>query len=71
MGALDVEFADVDQNGYLDLIFVNQHMENYVFLADISGNIDEDWDWHSDHPLNYINSLDFGKPSINADPATL
>lgn len=71
MGALDVEFADIDQNGYLDLIFVNQHMENYVFLADISGNIDEDWDWHSDHPLNYINSLDFGKPSADADPCVV
>jgi len=40
MGALDVEFGDVDQNGFLDLIFVCENTDNYVFLADSEGNID-------------------------------
>lgn len=68
MGALDVEFGDVDQNGFLDLIFVCQETMNFVFLADNSGMIDEQWDWVSDHPGNYMNSLDFGKPCTGSSP---
>ncbi len=62
MGALDVEFGDVDGNGFLDLIYVCQNIDNYIFLADDHGHIDEDFDWVSDHPLNFMNSVDFGKP---------
>ena len=65
MGALDVEFGDLDQNGYLDLVFVCESTQNYVFLADNQGNIDEYWDWHSDHPQNFMNSVDIGKSRVN------
>lgn len=68
MGALDVEFADVDQNGFLDLIFACEETNNYIFLADSQGNIDQDWDWQSDHPANFMNSLDFGWISYTSDP---
>ena len=68
MGALDVEFGDVDQNGFLDLIFVNEHIDNYIFLADNQGNIDETWDWVSNHPLNFMNSVDFGRPCATSSP---
>ena len=65
MGALDVEFADVDHNGFLDLIYVCETIDNYVFLADMQGNIDENWDWVSDHPSNFMNSVDVGKSRVN------
>lgn len=68
MGALDVEFGDVDQNGFLDLIFVSENIDNYVFLADNTGVIDTEWDWVSDHPLNFMNSVDFGRPCANVNP---
>jgi hypothetical protein len=61
MGAMDVAFGDVDRNGFPDLIFVCQETDNYVFLADDMGNIDDEWDWYSDHPDNYMNSVDFGR----------
>ena len=68
MGALDVEFGDVDQNGFLDLIFVCENTDNYVFLADNQGNIDETWDWVSNHPQNFMNSVDFGRPCETSSP---
>ena len=68
MGGMDVEFGDVDQNGFLDLIFVSEELENYIFLSDNAGNINSQWDWVSDHPLNYMNSVDFGKPCATSDP---
>jgi len=61
MGALDVEFGDLDQNGYLDLIFVCEDMQNFVYLADGQGVIDQDPDWTSDNPSNFMNSVDVGK----------
>ena len=68
MGALDVEFGDVDQNGFLDLIFACENIDNYVFLADSEGNIDETWDWVSTHPQNFMNSVDFGRPCATSSP---
>ena len=68
MGALDVEFGDVDQNGFLDLIFACENIDNYVFLADSEGNIDETWDWVSSHPQNFMNSVDFGRPCATSSP---
>ncbi|MDT8393542.1 MAG: T9SS type A sorting domain-containing protein [Bacteroidales bacterium] len=68
MGALDVEFGDVDQNGFLDLIFVCQNIDNYVFFADNAGHIDNQWDIVTDHQFNFMNSLDFGRPCQTANP---
>jgi len=59
-GSLDVDFADVDLNGYLDLVFASEQTPNYIFLADEKGNISTDPSWESDETSNYINSLDFG-----------
>jgi hypothetical protein len=68
MGAMDVEFGDIDQNGFLDLMFVCESTDNYVFLADNNGVIDETHDWHSDNAQNFMNSLDFGKVHNSAPP---
>ncbi len=59
-GSLDVEFGDVDQNGFLDVIFTSEETPNYIFLADDTGNIDTNPDWQSEESGNYINSVDFG-----------
>jgi len=68
MGALDVEFGDVDQNGFLDLIFVCEYTDNYVFLADNQGHIDENQDWYSENSLNFMNSVDFGRVGPSTPP---
>lgn len=68
MGALDVEFGDVDRNGFLDLIFVCQYTDNYIFLADNQGYIDPVHDWFSDLPQNFMNSVEFGLPCATASP---
>lgn len=68
MGALDVEFGDVDMNGFLDLIFVCQYTDNYIFLADNQGYIDPVHDWFSDLPQNFMNSVEFGIPCPTASP---
>ena len=59
-GSLDVDFADVDQNGFMDVIFTSEETPNYIFLADNNGNISTEPAWQSGEPTNYINSLDFG-----------
>lgn len=59
-GSLDVEFGDVDSNGYLDVIYTSEETPNYIFLADDSGWIDPEYDWKSEEIQNYINSVDFG-----------
>ena len=59
-GSLDVEFADVDQNGFLDAIFTSEETPNYIFLADALGNISTTASWESSDSDNYINSVDFG-----------
>ena len=64
MGAMDVEFGDLDQNGFLDLVFVCENTQNYVFLADNQGYLNEYWDWYSDHPENYMNSVDIGRSRV-------
>ena len=56
MGALDVEFADFDRNGFLDLIFVCEKTPNYIFLANESGEISQTPSWFSDDE-QYANSV--------------
>jgi len=57
MGAMDVDFADMDKNGYLDVIFANHLTPNYIFLADSTGNISTSPSWTSGDNNYYANSL--------------
>lgn len=60
MGAMDVDFADMDGNGFLDVIFSCEETPNCIFLADSNGNISETPSWESAETSNYMNSLDIG-----------
>ncbi len=60
MGAMDVEFGDMDKNGFQDLIFICNDFPNYIYLANQTGIIDPDPDWQSSETLTYNNSLDIG-----------
>ncbi len=59
-GSLDVDFGDMDQNGYLDVVFASEDTPNYIFLSDESGIISDSAGWTSENPGNFINSLDIG-----------
>lgn len=66
MGALDVDFADMDNNGYLDLIFACHLTPNYIYLADSTGLIQEQPTWQSqDINSHYANSLTVTKVDDN------
>ncbi|MCD4732561.1 MAG: T9SS type A sorting domain-containing protein [Bacteroidales bacterium] len=60
IGSMDVEFADVDQNGFLDVIYISQVTDNFIFLSDNSGIIPSTPSWQSEESSNYMNSIDFG-----------
>jgi len=64
-GALDVDFGDFDNNGYLDIVFANEYADNYIFLADEDGVISTEYGWYSEESQNFMNSLDIGK--MNSD----
>ena len=68
MGALDVDFADMDDNGYLDLIFACHLTPNYIYLADSSGAIKSQPSWHSQDSSYYANSLTVAKVDNNDYP---
>ena len=65
MGALDVDFADMDKNGYLDVIFANHLTPNYIFLADSMGNISTSPSWTSGDNNYYANSLTIAEIDSN------
>ena len=60
-GALDVDFGDFDDNGYLDIIFASEYSDNYIFLADENGSISNEFGWYSEESQNFMNSLDIGR----------
>lgn len=60
IGSMDVEFTDVDQNGFLDVIYISQVTDNFIFLSDNSGIIPSTPSWQSEESSNYMNSVDFG-----------
>ena len=60
MGAMDVEFADMDKNGFQDLVFICNEFPNYIYLADQNGTIDPDPDWQSSEAITFNNSIDIG-----------
>ncbi len=69
MGAMDVDFADMDGNGFLDLIFSCEETPNYIYLANNDGIISETPAWYSDENENYMNSLDIGFIGSDTFPA--
>ncbi len=60
MSALDVDFADMDNNGFLDLIFACHLTPNYIFMADSTGQIPTAPAWQSQDNSYYANSLTTG-----------
>jgi hypothetical protein len=70
-GSLDVDFGDVDQNGFLDVVFSSEETPNYIFLADQTGTISNDPSWESGEASNYINSLDFGFVGLDKTPGVV
>ncbi|MBC8488697.1 MAG: T9SS type A sorting domain-containing protein [Bacteroidetes bacterium] len=70
-GSLDVDFGDIDGNGFLDVVFSSEETPNYIFLADDNGNISTSAAWQSSEPSNYINSLDFGLVGSDKTPGVV
>lgn len=68
MGALDVDFADFDRNGYLDLVFACHLTPNYIFLADSTGQLHTQPDWQSQDNSYYANSLTVAAVDDNPYP---
>jgi len=68
-GSLDVDFGDLDQNGFLDLVFSSEETPNYIFLANDDGEIQDTAGWTSLDQNNYINSLDIGFVGQDKIPA--
>lgn len=57
MGAMDVDFADMDSNGFLDVIFSAHLTPNYIYLADNQGQIATQHSWNSQDTDYHANSL--------------
>lgn len=57
MGAMDVDFADMDGNGFLDVIFAATLTPNYIYLADSHGQITTQNSWKSQDADYHANSL--------------
>lgn len=68
MGALDVEFADFDNNGFFDIAFASHITPNYIFLADNMGNIATTPAWFSQDDNYFANSLTIAKVDSNEFP---
>ena len=68
MGAMDVDFADFDNNGYLDLAFACHLTPNYIFLADSQGQLNTSPDWSSQDVSYYANSLTVARVDSNDYP---
>jgi len=60
MGPLDVDFADFDGNGFLDVVFTCEDTPTYIYLADNTGILDPSPAWYSAESTSYNNSLDAG-----------
>jgi hypothetical protein len=60
MGALDVEFGDINQEGFMDVIFVCENGPASIYLANNSAQISPEPAWQAAEISNYINSVDIG-----------
>ena len=65
MMAYDVDFADFDRNGFLDLALGTTQSPAYVFLSDENGIIPENHSWKTAEENMSVNSLDVG--DVNND----
>ncbi len=65
MAAMDVDFADMDKNGYLDLVFACHVTPNYIFLADSAGSISTTPSWSSGDMNYFANSLTIAEIDSN------
>ncbi len=65
MGAMDVDFADIDKNGFLDVIFASHLTPNHIFLADSIGNISTSPSWSSGDNNYFANSLSIAEIDSN------
>lgn len=64
----DVEFADFDRNGYLDLVFGNELTQSSIYFADETGSIATQAAWHNIGNDLSANSLDVGFIDDNIYP---
>ena len=58
MASIDVEFGDIIQDGYLDVIFIGAGEPNYVYASDNMGAIQSNPAWQSTDAENNVNSVD-------------
>lgn len=68
MGAMDVEFGDLDGNGFIDVIFVCELTPSYVFLADTGGQIATSPSWQPAEGDTFLNSVDIGRTTYDDVP---
>jgi len=59
MGSLDVEFGDINRDGFMDVIFICENTDNYIYLGE-AGGISTAPAWQSAEPQSFINSVDIG-----------
>jgi hypothetical protein len=71
MGALDVDFNDMDGNGFTDVVFVCEGGNNYIYLASGTGFIQTEPAWTSAETSNFINSVVTGKMQPDHLPCLL
>jgi len=71
MGALDVDFGDLDDNGYLDIVFACEYTDNYIYLSNNEGNLPTMPSWNSEESPNFINSLDIAKLNNSSLPSVV
>lgn len=59
-GFMDVEFGDMNDNGFLDVVFIGNQYPNAIYLSDDQGLINNIPAWQSAETTTFNNSLDIG-----------
>lgn len=67
-GFMDVEFGDMDSNGFLDLVFISNQYPNAIYLSDDQGIISNQPAWQSSETITFNNSIDIGYFGENQTP---
>jgi hypothetical protein len=60
MGSLDVEFGDINRDGLMDVIFVCEGTDSYIYAGLPQGGISTSPAWHSSESTSFINSVEIG-----------